>query len=1309
MFTLMSKIKKKTLYQEGFGLSLEEETVQNITNSSRPPLNGANFKLDGLKNKSIGNKDLVKLQLRVVKGNIYSGGDNAKLVNSPVVIARVQTEDGSLVEISKPVVKQTDLVTSPYKLITPQFIKEDAAKLLYHRLFYRNRLLNICLSILPIANIKLVYDMFLRTGNPPTDITYDHYTSYKAKEGETGINYCIPAGTLKRMGVVYLGLRPRLNEADPVSRPKRSVDVQTSSGSSTRTSNESSVLETPYMFRVNTIGCFSWDAQIEDWNSNTCEFSRDELNNETTCVCPDTKDLVASVSFFVAPNMIDFSTVFSKFDVAGQAAVLSTLIVIFTLFVIAALFSRYKDGQDILQWGVSLLEDNFHEDTYFYLITVYTGMIRQGGTRSRIEFNISGEKGDTGIRALTDGVRKEFGSGSVLHFIIAVPHSLGRLQCLEIWHDNSGKGNWASWYLNRIEIVDLQTKERNDFLCYKWLSLETGRIETAIGAGCAESMKTFKRMFFEHARHSMIDDHLWLSTVLRPVKSHFSRVQRVGCCLALILLSMISNAMFFQGKEFKDRKQSVDLELGPIKFNFSQLWISFVSAIITTIPVFVIMLLFRKSKLSKRQVDANEYTTHWMLPCFKRFKFYKDSVALQKVLVIKDIVDDEDGVLPHFCVYIGWVLVALASLASAFFIFMYSAQWGKDISEEWLATFFLSFFESMFILYPFKILILSIIFAIILKNIKVVQPTIFDLDHIKAMNAKNGKPTETRRRLDYKHPFSRSQIKAAITKCKQKSKIQKAISEFLVTVFLLVLLCTICYSNRDPHSFLLRTNLENQLISPTKPLIKLSQVHSVRHYYHWLNYTVMDAMFPEENYNKEVLGSQDRLLMSDLNNFRIGAPRLRLVRQRKTSCSLPYVGIVKCIPRYSLTTADTRDYCEGWNSTKPCDEDEGLKLSSAAWSFVPAWKIWGIPITGSFNVYGGGGYIAELDISRPVAKKSIAELIETRWIDRQTRAVFLEFTVYSTNLNMFAYISLLSEFPETGSLLHYKNIFTFRSLQLTGTLGTFTIFCEILFLITTVIWAVVIGLRFLKERWTFFNQFWNIAELGTVGLSFCAIALYFYRLRFTTEALTKFRENTRKFVNFYHIAVWDSIFIYVVAIILAIVTVRLIKVMAYSKFTHTVFIVLKQSSKTLPGFFFYIILTLLVFAVFGTLFFGAYAKEYKDIITCLESLFSGVLGHTGFTKMNIPAESNWFGFIYFVTFIIIVTFTLANIFMSILLDTMDLLQSDKNGELDLELTTFLWHSAKEIITRRQNDKTLKPKTKSRRLTTKTFSKPEVQP
>ncbi|XP_041362971.1 polycystic kidney disease 2-like 1 protein [Gigantopelta aegis] len=233
------------------------------------------------------------------------------------------------------------------------------------------------------------------------------------------------------------------------------------------------------------------------------------------------------------------------------------------------------------------------------------------------------------------------------------------------------------------------------------------------------------------------------------------------------------------------------------------------------------------------------------------------------------------------------------------------------------------------------------------------------------------------------------------------------------------------------------------------------------------------------------------------------------------------------------------------------------------------------------------------------------------------------------------------------------------------------------------------GVRLLKQRLTFFVQFWNIIELATVGLSFAAVVLYIIRLLFTNEALAKLRRNRRIFINFYHISVWDGFFVYVVAFLLALVTLRLVKVLGLTKFTRTVFTVLKHSSKTLPGFFFYIFLILLAFAACGTLFFGAFAKEYRDVITCLESIFSGVLGHTGFTKMNIPAESSWFGLIYFITFIVIVTFTLANIFMSILLDTMDMLARDRSAERDLELTIYLWQSAKEFVTGKKQDGILK--------------------
>ena len=49
---------------------------------------------------------------------------------------------------------------------------------------------------------------------------------------------------------------------------------------------------------------------------------------------------------------------------------------------------------------------------------------------------------------------------------------LGNLHYLRVWHDNSGKGHDASWYLKYIVIHDVQTHKKYYFLCNRWLAVE---------------------------------------------------------------------------------------------------------------------------------------------------------------------------------------------------------------------------------------------------------------------------------------------------------------------------------------------------------------------------------------------------------------------------------------------------------------------------------------------------------------------------------------------------------------------------------------------------------------------------------------------------------------------------------------------------------------------------------------------------------------------------------------------------------------------------------------------------------------------
>ena len=64
--------------------------------------------------------------------------------------------------------------------------------------------------------------------------------------------------------------------------------------------------------------------------------------------------------------------------------------------------------------------------------------------------------------------------------------------------------------------------------------------------------------------------------------------------------------------------------------------------------------------------------------------------------------------LPHWVIYIAWTLALLSIFGSAFFVFLYSLQWGKEKSEEWMTTFFLSFFQSVMVVQPLKVRFVSI-------------------------------------------------------------------------------------------------------------------------------------------------------------------------------------------------------------------------------------------------------------------------------------------------------------------------------------------------------------------------------------------------------------------------------------------------------------------------------------------------------------------------------------------------------------------------------------------------------------------------
>lgn len=211
---------------------------------------------------------------------------------------------------------------------------------------------------------------------------------------------------------------------------------------------------------------------------------------------------------------------------------------------------------------------------------------------------------------------------------------------------------------------------------------------SAVCSGHTNARKLFKRNFFKQ----FFDEHLWVSVCVRKSPGSFTRAQRLSCCLAILFLTMVSNAMWYKTEEKRENVEA--LSIGPLTFTVHELYTSVMTSLTVVPAVLLITLFFAKSAAKELKENANENSNNsncnHTAKTRTAYQHFKDH-----------------GELPHWTVYIGWVTVFLTVFVAGFFTILYSFQWGHVISTAWLSAFLLSFVESVILIQPLKVGYLS--------------------------------------------------------------------------------------------------------------------------------------------------------------------------------------------------------------------------------------------------------------------------------------------------------------------------------------------------------------------------------------------------------------------------------------------------------------------------------------------------------------------------------------------------------------------------------------------------------------------------
>lgn len=225
-----------------------------------------------------------------------------------------------------------------------------------------------------------------------------------------------------------------------------------------------------------------------------------------------------------------------------------------------------------------------------------------------------------------------------------------------------------------------------------------------------------------------------------------------------------------------------------------------------------------------------------------------------------------------------------------------------------------------------------------------------------------------------------------------------------------------------------------------------------------------------------------------------------------------------------------------------------------------------------------------------------SNLSESGWIDGYTRAVFIEFTIYNPNVDLFTVAMYLFEFTGTGGVFPMHHEFTSSLYHYSTDYTIYTAICEVLFVCFTITFIYNEVKRLKKVgKSEYLSGFWTYIEVIQIVLSLAILALFLKRIFAVDSVMQKFRETDGKsFVNFYSAILWDFAFSYVTAALIGLVTMKGIKFLQFNQRIRIISGTLRHVRAPLVATLLMFAIVTAAFAQSSYILFGTNLKNYKS-------------------------------------------------------------------------------------------------------------------
>ncbi|XP_048459930.1 polycystic kidney disease 2-like 2 protein [Rhincodon typus] len=478
--------------------------------------------------------------------------------------------------------------------------------------------------------------------------------------------------------------------------------------------------------------------------------------------------------------------------------------------------------------------------------------------------------------------------------------------------------------------------------------------------------------------------------------------------------------------------------------------------------------------------------------------------------------------------------------------------------------------------------------------------------------------------------------------------------EFLLYLVFLLDLSILTFGMVNTNMFFF-TKVMSVLFLETKSFINginFRTIDSIENFWEYVEGPLLDSLYWKEWYNGQPLYQGENYIYYE--NILLGHPQIRQLRVRNNSCSIHeyFQKMFKdCYDAYTFATEDQSPF--------------GPR-SGSAWEYrVPnnEFELWH---WGRLGTYGNGGYIFELTRDKVATAGEIKQLKSKLWLDSGSRAVFIDFTVYNANVNLFTAIRLLVEFPATGGAIPSSEFFTVKLLRYVSNFDYFLAACEIIFCFFICNYLIQEIIELHSYRMAYFKNFWNCLDFLIVLFSLLAIFYNVFRTIKVSLLLEQFLENSDSYQNLYFLAYWQNRYNVIIAFTVLIAWIKIFKYINFNMTMTQLSTTLSRCAKGIVGFAIMFFIVFFGYAQLGYLIFGTQVESYHTFGNCIFTQFRIILGDFNFHE--IEDANQILGPVYFITFVFCLFFVLLNVFLAIINDTYSEVKDDKTlKEVDFDI------------------------------------------